>query len=1049
VKQLRVFADALVAALVVVVSEAVVVGFAYRHEFAASWELRQGVRLLPLVTWVLAAPASLLGAALWLVLRRAERRRARAFLSVTAATGMSVVAVLVSTGRHFASVPLRVGFASLLAGGAAALVWAIAPRLARLERRAPVALGGLAVGGVALLFAGNILILPKLYPAFHAALAALVLLVAPVASLVYLGDEGLREPRPGSRARERAYLAACGLALAACAALVPTIARALARADNVRFVYGQHAPLSGYAVRVIAALEAASERPGQGAEGDAAGVGAAVVPSGNGGLDLRARDVVLISVDALRADHLGCYGYQRPISPNIDALAREGARFTHAYTATPHTSYSVTSMLTGKYMRPLLLQGVGADSDTLARLLRTYGYRTAAFYPPAVFFIDGERFTQLRERGLDFEYRRIEYASADERAAQVDTYLGRARADRKVLLWVHLFEPHEPYVKHDGHDLGDRDVDRYDSEIAAADEGIGRIVEVVRKHRPGAAIVLTADHGEEFGEHGGYHHGTSVYEEQARVPLIWVVPGVVAPRVITTPVQTVDIMPTLLSALSIPRPARVRGRSLGGLLTGAGAAPGAPPDAGFAFAETDEATLLAEGSLRLVCARKLGACQLYDIAADPGQHKDLSALRLDRFDAMRKHLRDVESAHGRYELAGLRAEGRSWPEAIRRGIAGDADAAVDVSALLDDADAVYRRKAAEILFELARVETAPSLRLALTRDEDDVVRRWAALALTRLGEGAGRALELVEDRDVSWRRLAALALAESGDGRGEDTLVSWWQSGELSHERARQVVAALGKIRSKHALVPLIRSLGDVRLRPLIATALAQIGESAARPALLEAFAQERYVAARLSLGRALIDLGAGAEMAPSLARFLGVPDPLPDGLALAEKGGFLVSIGGPDKQDLSRVQRGQGRTIRLNLIIPRGGHAGQGGHDQAVRLLVRGRSRGKAPATIRLGSLGLRGDRDDSMPAELDARSAVELQLAPSDAPTQIVLSLPAALGARPGGGVALALWQSEQAEISSFAIVPLADEIPPPPPRPWTPSADEHTDGVDDDGT
>src|ERR671926_557327 len=97
-------------------------------------------------------------------------------------------------------------------------------------------------------------------------------------------------------------------------------------------------------------------------------------------------------------------------------MATEGVVFDAAYSPTPHTSYAVTSLMTGKYMRPLLLQGLGADSDTWAGLLRTYGYRTAAFYPPAVFFIDGELFVPFRDRKLDFEYARVEFASPGERS---------------------------------------------------------------------------------------------------------------------------------------------------------------------------------------------------------------------------------------------------------------------------------------------------------------------------------------------------------------------------------------------------------------------------------------------------------------------------------------------------------------------------------------------------------------------------------------------------------------------------------------------------------
>ena len=158
-----------------------------------------------------------------------------------------------------------------------------------------------------------------------------------------------------------------------------------------------------------------------------------------------------MTIDALRADHVSSYGYARRTTPNIDRLAARGARFEHAYCPTPHTSYSVTSMMTGKYMRPLLAMGSGEDSETWAGYLRRYGFRTAAFYPPAVFFIDEHRFRRMKADGLGFEYRKEEFAPPELRRAQIAEYVASAPRDKPLFLWVHLFEPHEPYVNHAEH----------------------------------------------------------------------------------------------------------------------------------------------------------------------------------------------------------------------------------------------------------------------------------------------------------------------------------------------------------------------------------------------------------------------------------------------------------------------------------------------------------------------------------------------------------------------------------------------------------------------
>ena len=216
--------------------------------------------------------------------------------------------------------------------------------------------------------------------------------------------------------------------------------------------------------------------------------------------------------------------------------------------------------------------------------------------------------------------------------------------------------------------------------------------------------------------------------------------------------------------------------------------------------------------------------------------------------------------------------------AILRGISGDGDAVEEIAALLDDADLAIRRTAAELLFELKRPEAKkPRCALALGRDEDEVVRRYAALALTRLGEGAPLTFELEKSPDlVNVRRSAALVLAENGDGRGEKTLIAWWQDAAARNfDRSRQIAAALGTIRAKDAVWPLVQSLDDVRLRPYLAEALAHIGGELGQGSLLKALGNERSQSTRVALVEALVTLKTEAALAPPLVRFMGVPDPL------------------------------------------------------------------------------------------------------------------------------------------------------------------------------
>jgi len=991
-------AASLLAVALLLLTESVVIGLLHHRELVNSWELRAAVSRLFPPGFLIAAPLALTGFLLLLIVERSERRLPRTLITLIAALSMGAVGWGVTGGRHFRSAALRIAFIAVVACVAAAGAWIASPRMASLRRRAPGAFLGAVLAAVLLLHVANILVLARLYPAFHLALSALGIVLG-----AWLGDAlvGLRA--------DRVLVGSAGLCLGIAGVGALPASKDLRHWDNVRMVYLARAPWGSQAVL------AASHLVPPEAANDPAACAASAAPGASAQhrhLDWTGRDFLLISIDALRADHVAAYGYSRPITPNIDALAAEGVVFEHAYCAMPHTSYSVTSLMTGKYMRPLLLQDTGHDSETLAGLMRLYGYRTAAFYPPAIFAIDPDRFGWVESRGLDFEYRKVEYAPASRRLDQIQAYLAKAPAQMPRLMWAHFFEPHEPYETQPGHELGDRDVDRYDSEIAAADAAVGALVKMVRAQRPNTVVILTSDHGEEFGDHGGFYHGTSVYEEQVRVPLIVSAEGL-TPRRVRTPAQLVDIVPTILRSFDAPASPRLRGRDLGPALVGKG------DTEGFAFSESDDHTLLAQGDFRLVCQRKADACALYDVGSDPAQRNNVSAPHVERFRQMRSVLREFAGSHGRYELAGARQEGKALPPALRRGMAGDADAAGDIAAMLDDADVVLRRKAAEVLFELHRTETAAALRLALSRDEDDIVRRWCALALTRMGQGAPRAAELLEAQDLAWRRLAALAFAEAGDERGEAILVAWWQAGELPFERARELADALGNIKAKTAVVPMSRSLPDVRLRPHIARSLARIGDPWGRIALMQHFPNERYETSRKAIAESLVTLGASREMAPALARFLGVPDPLPGGLEVALRAKILDAIGGPDERALAKVVKGGLEGAVVRVVVPKGGNG------KGARVLARVRSRDRS-AEVRFGRPGPKNRLDPACSAALRSDG---------EGWAEVHVRAPDCLGVEPGKPLAISVVLSRDVELAAIAVVPLAEELPPPAPEPWEP--------------
>ena len=379
-------------------------------EVASVWEVQNGASLLlPAYVALAVVTGTCGGLLLQLLIARAERSRPhRVMLGLLVATGAALAAFGVGGGRHLAAPGLRLGFSLGMAGLACAAVVLSAPLLSAKLRRRPAAfsLGAFAV--ILLLELLNRFLLVRLYPAFHTALAGAALLVAPAVLVPLVASRGRtrrRDPRTG---------VVVGLSLGLLAAMGALLARPaavrLSRFDNLRLILLDAAPLAAEVVTASANLAPPEPllEPTDAGQADAS-------PDGQAALNFQGHDLLLVTIDALRADHVGAYGYSRKLTPNFDALATHGSVFEHAYCPTPHTSYSVTSLLTGKYLRPLLLQGAGEDSDTWAGLFRTYGYRTAAFYPPAVFFIDQSRFVGFEQRALDFEYKWVEFAEGEKR----------------------------------------------------------------------------------------------------------------------------------------------------------------------------------------------------------------------------------------------------------------------------------------------------------------------------------------------------------------------------------------------------------------------------------------------------------------------------------------------------------------------------------------------------------------------------------------------------------------------------------------------------------
>jgi arylsulfatase A-like enzyme/Tfp pilus assembly protein PilF len=370
----------------------------------------------------------------------------------------------------------------------------------------------------------------------------------------------------------------------------------------------------------------------------------------------RRPNILLITLDTTRADRLGCYGYRDARTPVLDALAASGVICQNVCTVAPLTLPAHTSMFTGLYPSEsgVRTNGRGRLDDavpTLAEALRTRGYETAGFV--GAFVLDrkfglGQGFQTYDDDFVSDEPGGDGMLRQRPGRAVVDAalrWLERKRS-KPFLCWVHFYDPHAPYLGHEDV-FGDEFAGRpYDAEIAYVDRQIGRLVEFLHNQMLDSQtlVVVAGDHGEGFGEHLEQGHGLTLYEEVLRVPLIIRQPErVPAGRAISDRISLVDLSPTILDLAGIPELRKVSGSSFGRGLVG-DKLPSAP-----GYAATDEPFLvngwsplrsLYDGSWKYV---RTARPELYDLAADPQETRDLAEALPDVLEKMERRLAEIES----------------------------------------------------------------------------------------------------------------------------------------------------------------------------------------------------------------------------------------------------------------------------------------------------------------------------------------------------------------------------------------------------------------------
>ncbi|HVP13521.1 MAG TPA: sulfatase-like hydrolase/transferase [Phycisphaerae bacterium] len=391
--------------------------------------------------------------------------------------------------------------------------------------------------------------------------------------------------------------------------------------------------------------------------------------SGPPKLPANAPNVLLITLDTTRADHLGCYGWSKAQTPVLDALAASGVRFEWAFAQVPLTLPSHATLLTGTYppSNGLRFNASGVLSDavpTLAESFKAHGYRTGAFVAAGVldsafglnrgFDCYDDKFGDADDPSLVRQER-----PADAVCNAALAWLGRS-PEKPFFAWVHFFDPHAPYEPPPP--FREKLADPYDGEIAFVDSQIRRLLDWLDANhcRDRTLIVAVGDHGEAFGEHGEPCHGLFLYDTTMQVPLILSFPAHLTPgKVIACGVRMIDVTPTVLDLMKWESWPELQGESLLPLLTEA--SPAFRPSYGeteYPRASFGWAPLRSYTTQQWMYIEAPQA-ELYDRAADPGESTNLVTARPDVAEQMRRELKELSEGMTRRDARNVTLDDRA------------------------------------------------------------------------------------------------------------------------------------------------------------------------------------------------------------------------------------------------------------------------------------------------------------------------------------------------------------------------------------------------------
>jgi arylsulfatase A-like enzyme len=361
-------------------------------------------------------------------------------------------------------------------------------------------------------------------------------------------------------------------------------------------------------------------------------------------------DVIVLSVDSLRAD-MPWAGYRRPIAPRLTELEKRSVSYTRAYSISSYTSMSLGGLLGGKLPSEMKRNGFffgsyAKDNLMFPELLKAKGVRTMSAHAHSYFnsagFEQGFDVWQVVP-GIIFKNETDPNVTSPQHEALAEKILDDPALDTtRFFAWFHFLDPHDQYMSHEKDGIptyGKTLRDRYDAEITYTDQWLGKLLDFIAKKAwsKHAVIVVTADHGEAFGEHNQYNHGFEVWENLVRVPLFLVVPGA-TPHRIDVPRSAIDLGPTILELLDVPAEPTFEGKSLVPELYGA---PAEPRDVVIDLpmtSDNDKRRAIVHDKLKIVAYGKDELLRLFDLEADPDEKAPIT--RGEQFDAMAKRYRE-------------------------------------------------------------------------------------------------------------------------------------------------------------------------------------------------------------------------------------------------------------------------------------------------------------------------------------------------------------------------------------------------------------------------